>query len=131
MQEIYWLKIFKWLEKKVIDLIINNSKIEIFPPNTKILKQWDESNWKWYIIKNWQVKIIINWKEVTTLWSWDIFWEIALLNEEQRTASVESVNSVEAIIISQENIFELINNWNESINKDIMDRIEQNLYDNN
>lgn len=130
MQDIYWLRIFNWLDKNVIDLIINNSSIEEFSSWSIIIMQWDTSNWKWYIIKSWLVSVEIWWKEVAQLWEWEIFWEIALLNEEERTATIKSITDVETIILSQENIFEMINNWNDTINRDIMNRLEQNLINN-
>lgn len=130
MQEIYQLRVFNWLDKNIIDSIINNSTIEKFHSWDVIIMEWDSSNWKWYIIKSWLVSVEIWGKEVAQLWKWEIFWEIALLNEEKRTATVKSITDVETIIISQENIFEMINNWNDTINKDIMHRLEQNLINN-
>lgn len=130
MQEIYWLKIFNWLQKDIIDEIIKNSKIKTFQPWEIILLEWEDSNWKWYIIKSWEVVVEIWWKKVAKLWSWEIFWEIALLNEEQRTATVKTITNVETIILSQETLLEMIDNWNESINKDIMNRLEENLTNN-
>lgn len=130
MQEVYELKIFNWLEKNIIDEIIKNSKIETFSPWEIIVLQWENSNWKWYIIKSWEVEVEIWWKKVAKLWSWEIFWEIALLNEEQRTATIKAIWDVETIILSQDSLFEMINNWNESINKDIMTRLEENLINN-
>lgn len=131
MQEVYNLKIFKDLEKKHIDYILNNSKTQKYNAWDIIIKQWEKSNWNWYIIKSWEVLVEINLKEITKLSAWDIFWEIALLNEEDRVATVKSLTDLELIIISQESIFEMINNWNESINKDIMQRLEDNLKINN
>lgn len=130
MQEILNLKIFNWLNKETIDFILKNSNIETFSSWEIILMQWEESNWKWYIIKSWEVSVELWWKEVARLKSWEIFWEIALLNEEERTASVKAISDVETIVLSQDTLIEMINNWNETINKDIMNRLEQNLKNN-
>lgn len=130
MQNIYSLKIFNWLNKGTIDFILKNSKIEKFSSWEIILLQWENSNWKWYIIKSWEVEVEIWWKNITILWVWEIFWEIALLNEEERTATVKANTNVELIVLTQENLFEIINSWNETINKDIMKRIEENLNNN-
>jgi CRP-like cAMP-binding protein len=73
------------------------------------------------------VDIIIDENYRTSLNEWDIFGEIALLNEEQRTATVQAKTNLEVIILTQEHLFELINNGNYSINADIMNRIEENL----
>lgn len=130
MQDIYSLKIFTWLEKHIIDIIIKNSPSEIFYPGEIIIIEWTPSNGKGYIIQSWSVKVEIGWKNITTLWVWEIFWEIALLNEDLRTATISAISQTEVIILNQENIIEMINNGNESINKDIMDRLEYNLIHN-
>ncbi len=127
---IYDLKIFADLEKEVIDDIIKHAKVEYYQAGEIIILQNDESNGKWYIIKSWEVKVEINSMQVALLWIWDIFWEIALLNDEARTATVTAITDVETIIISIDDIMELISNWNSSINNDIMARIEANLINN-
>lgn len=131
MQELYWLKIFNWIDKVIIDDIIKNSKYENYKIWDFIIKQSEQSNGKWYIISSWEVSIVINLKEITRLWEWEIFWEIWLLNEEERTASVIAMSDVKVLVLNQESIFELINNGNYTINKNIMKRIKENLQNNN
>lgn len=130
MQDIYALKIFTWLEKNIIDIIMKNSPSEIFHPGEIIIIEWTPSNGKGYIIQSWEVKVEIGWKHITTLWAGEIFWEIALLNEDLRTATITAISQTEVIVLNQENLIEMINNGNESINKDIMDRLEYNLIHN-
>jgi len=130
MQEIYSLKIFTWLNKEIIDTILKNSKIEVFSPGELIIIEWEPSNGKWYIIQSWSVDVEIWGKEVATLWAGEIFWEIALLSEEERTATIKAKTRTELIILNQESLIEIINSGNESINKDIMERLEQNLLNN-
>lgn len=130
MQELWNLKIFEWLEKETIQFIVNNCKKESFMEWEIILLQGDESNGKWYIIESGEVWVKIWWNEVATLGSGEIFGEIALLNEDKRTATIIAKTKVECIILSQDDLFEMINNGNESINRDIMERIEKNLWNN-
>lgn len=127
---IYDLKIFTWVDKQIVDEIITSSPKEKYSIWDIIISQWEDSNWKWYIISSWEVEVLISWEKVAKLWVWEIFWEIALLNEEERTATIKSTSDLEVIIITQESLIELVNSWNTSINKDIMDRIEQNLKNN-
>ena len=127
MNKIYELKIFQWVEKDVIDAILKNSERENYCSWDTILSQWEDSNGKWYIVTQGSVDIIIDENYRTSLNEWDIFGEIALLNEEQRTATVQAKTDIEVIILTQEHLFELINNGNYSINADIMNRIEENL----
>lgn len=124
---IYSLEIFKWIDKEIVDNIINNCPIKKFQQWEMILIEWEDSNWEWYIIKNWRVNIGINWTKIAELSTWNIFWEIALLNEEKRTATVTALSDIETIVLSLDNLIEMINNDENKINKTIMTRIEENL----
>ena len=87
----------------------------------------DASNWEWYIIKSGNVEIIIWWTRVAELGVWDIFWEIALLNEEDRTATVRAIKNLKVFVLNIDHLMEMINNWSNLINKTILSRIEENL----
>ncbi len=125
-KDIYSLEIFKWIEKEIVDNIVNNCPTKEYKNWDTILIEWNDSNWEWYIIKSWEVSININGQKITELQVGDIFWEIALLNEEERTATVNAISEVKVIVLSIDNLIEMINNWN-YINKTIMNRIEENL----
>ena len=126
-KNIYELKIFESIEKDIIDDIIDNCEIRKYSKSEIILMQNEESNWEWYIIKSGEVSVNIEWEDIAKLSSWDIFWEIALLNEEERTATIRALTDIEVIVISIENILNIINNDSNKINKTIMKRIEENL----
>lgn len=126
-EKIYSLEIFKWIEQEVVQNIINNCETRKILAWEKIISEGDESNGEWYILKEWNVSISISWQKIAELSMWDIFWEIALLNEETRTASVKAITDIEVIVLSLENLIEMINSDDNSINKTIMSRIEENL----
>lgn len=126
MLSLYDLKLFSWIEKEIIDNIVSVSNNEFFRENEVIFREWDISNWKWYIIISWEIYVLINNEIIAILKEWDIFWEIALLNEEQRTATIIAKTDLETIVLDQENLFKIIEN-NHLVNKDIMKRIEENL----
>lgn len=130
MQDIYELKIFTWIDKHVVNVIISNAKIETFNAGDIILQQWDESNGKGYIIKSGNVVVEIWGNKIAELWIWEIFWEIGLLSEDERMATIRALWYVETLILDQDDLMEMINNWNESINKDLIERIERNLTNN-
>lgn len=90
------------------------------------MTEGEPSNGKGYIIESGEVAISIKNQEVTTLTQGQIFGEIALLNEETRTATVIAKSETILIILSQENLMHLINS-NEDINKEILRRIEENI----
>ena len=126
-ESIYNLEIFKWIDHDVIDSIILESEDREYKQWDMIINEWDDSNWEWYIIKSWNVSISIWWSKIAELGTWAIFWEIALLNEEQRTASVKAISDLEVIVLSFESLIEMINSDANKINKTIMRRIEENI----
>jgi CRP-like cAMP-binding protein len=126
-ESIYNLEIFKWIDHDVIENIIIHCNDRKYSAGEMILIEWETSNWEWYILKSWKVVVSINNNKVTELNAWDIFWEIALLNEELRSATVKALTNIEVIVLSFDNLIEMINNDANKINKTIMHRIEENL----
>lgn len=124
---IYSLKIFNGLTKDIVDKIVENCETRKYPQWEIIIFEWEKANWEWYIIKSWRVTISIWWKKIVDLNSGDIFWEIALLNEENRTASVTADSDIEVIVLKLENMIKLIDNDQNWINKTILKRIEENI----
>ncbi len=121
------LEIFKWIEKEIIEEIILSTPEKKFKNWEIILVENSASNWEWYIIKSWRVKISIKWQKIAELSAWNIVWEIALLNEENRTATVETLEDTTMLILTLDTIINMINNDDNSINKEIIRRIEENL----
>ena len=126
-ENIYNLEIFKWIDHDVIEDIILNCNDRWYCTWEMIISEWEKSNWEWYILKSGKVSVSINWLKVAELNAWEIFWEIALLNEEERTATVTALENIEVIILSYDNLIDMINNDANKINKTIMNRIEENL----
>ena len=124
---IYGLKIFNWFNKEIVDQIVNSCEIREYQRWEIIVVEWQESNWEWYIIKTWKVAISIKWQRIAELNEWDIFWEIALLNEEVRTATVKAEAKLEVIVLSMDWLIEIINNDENALNKTILRRIEENI----
>lgn len=129
MRDIYDLQIFSGIEKNEIDDLIKNLRKEIFKKGEIIIRQWEKSNWKWYIILSWEVSVEISWEKIASLVAWNIFWEIALLNEEERTATIIAETDLELLVLSQETIIEIMNQDN-YLNKEIMRRVHENLENN-
>ena len=126
-ERIYSLKIFEWIDKEIIDNIIKNCEVRKYLQWEIIIMEHEESNWEWYILKSGNVEIIIWGQKVAELGFWDIFWEIALLNEENRTATVRALKDCEVLVLNFDHLMDLINNGSNLINKTILSRIEENL----
>jgi len=121
------LEIFRWIDKSVIEEIIFSIPERNYKTWEIILLENTPSNSEWYIIKSGRVKISIKWQKIAELSAWNIVWEIALLNEETRTATVEALEDTTVLVLTLDVLINMINNdWN-NINKEIIRRIEENL----
>ncbi len=121
------LKIFSGIEESVVEEILLSVPERKYKAWDIIIKKWEESNWEWYIIKDWKVEVIVSDDKKVILETWDIVWEIALLNEEERTATVIAVEDTTVFVLSLDELINMINNDDNSINKEIIRRIEENL----
>ena len=126
-EKIQKLGIFNWIDNSVVEEILTNAARETFKLWETIIQQWDYPNSTGYIIETGSVDVSIDDTVKANLSEWDIFGEIALLNEEPRSATVIATSDTTVVIISQDMLFEMINNDDNSINKEIMRRMEENL----
>lgn len=126
-ENIYNLEIFKWVSHDIVEKIISDCEERNFKEGEKIIQEWEKSNWEWYILKSGRVSIKIWWKKIAELSSWDIFWEIALLNEEERTATIVALTDIEVIILKYDDLIEMIEYDANYINKKIINRVEENF----
>lgn len=126
------IKLFEWIDLncvKYLNMLIDQSRREEFKVWDIILKQWDESNGSAYIIQSWEVSIDIDWKLVSTLTEWDIFWEIALITDEPRVATVIANTDLVLLKINRDLLHTIIKefkNWKD-IQKIIIERIKDNM----
>ncbi len=91
------------------------------------MEQGDHPNKKAYIIEDGSVDVWVDGSQTTTLSHGEMFGEFALLNEEPRTATIVAQTPLTTIILSQDSLFEMIQNDDNSINKEIIRRMEENL----
>lgn len=122
--------IFEWLTKEEISYFILMSKTEFYKPWQKILKEWDESNNRAYIVEKWSVDIIRGWQKISTLREWEIFWELALITNESRTADVVVNENTEVLVLLKDDFLMLYQkSGNYQAMKDrILERIKNNFY---
>jgi len=126
-EKIQKLSIFNGIDDSVVEEILANAARESFSAGETIIEQWDHPNSTGYIIESGSVNVSIDGENKAELTSGDIFGEIALLNEEPRSATVIAESDASVIVLSQDMLFEMINNDDNSINKEIMRRMEENL----
>lgn len=121
------LQIFDGIEESTMRDILDSAERTGFRAGTVIMEQGDAPNGLGYIIEKWTVDVWIDMTQTTTLTDGEMFGEIALLNEEPRTATIVAKTDTIAIVLSQEILFQMIENDDNSINKEIMRRMEENL----
>lgn len=120
--------IFEWISMDQITMIIDNSRRETIKQWEIIINQWDDSDDNAYLIQDWTVGIEIDWKEVKEVEEWNVFWEIALITNEARTATVKAKSDLVLLKINKDLLFTIIRkfeNWAE-IQKTLMKRIMEN-----
>jgi len=125
LKDIY---LFQDIDINLANKIIDNSRTIEIAAWEDVLKQWEDSNNNAYIIKNWIAKVIILDRVIKTLKVWDIFWEIALITNEPRTATVKALTKLSLLQINKELLHDIIKqfpNWKE-VQKIIMERILEN-----
>ena len=123
------LKFFEGINLSAINMIIDWARRLEFNKWDIIINQWDKSDWNAYIIQDWEVWVIMDTKEISTIWEWEIFWEIALITDEPRTATIVAKTRLVTFRINKELLDMIIKNFEnwKDIKKVIMERIIQNL----
>jgi len=123
------IKLFEWIDLEYINMIVDNSRrIEL---NTweRIINQWDISDWSAYIIQEWSVRVEIDNNEISKINEGEIFWEIALITDEPRVATIITETNVVLLKIDKELLHTIIKkfkNWKD-IQEVLMKRILENI----
>jgi len=121
------LYIFEWFEDDFLQKVISESKKEKFKSGEIVFKEWDVAKGA-YILTKWIVSVIIGWKTINTIFEWDIFWEIRLVTDEPRTASIKAETDIETLFIGRETLHKILKkipDWDYT-KTTILNRIIQN-----
>lgn len=123
------IKLFEWVDLGYVKMIIDNSRRIKVKKDEVILYEWGESNWKAYIIQDWVVRVEIWWKEVSKLTNWEIFWEMALITDDKRIATIIAETDLILLQIDKELLHTIIKKFKngKDIQKVFMDRILENV----
>lgn len=124
------LYIFEWLTKEEVSYFTLMSEMELYKKWDKIISEWDVSNDRAYIIEEWWVDIFKKWEKIANLGKWELFWEIALIVNEPRTASVIANDKTEVLVLRKDDFLMLYQkSWQYQMIKDkILERIKNNFY---
>jgi len=123
------VKFFEWIDIESINNIIDNSRRIEYKAGDVVLFQWATSNGSAYIIQDGSVKVEIDDNEVAKIWEWEIFWEIALITDEPRVASVIADTDLVLLKITKELLHTIIKDFKNGpeIQEILMKRILENI----
>ena len=126
LNELKSLYIFEGLDEETVVSILKNSKIRSYKEWDRIIKEWDIWGQEAYIIVSWVVDVYIEDKFVKKLNKWNIFWEYALIRDENRTATVIADTDVTCIILHIDSLIQIACD-DIKLNKIMISRINENI----
>jgi len=121
------LYIFEWFEDSFLQEILNNSRVKNFKANSFVFKEGDKTENSFILISG-VVSVIKSRQTVNTIFEWDIFWEIGLVLNEPRTASIKAETDIEVLEITKSSVNKILKEHSngEFIKVTILNRIIQN-----
>lgn len=122
--------IFDGLSKEEISYFILMSETQFFKKWDSIIKEWEVSNNKAYIIEKGSVEVSKEWERIAQLKAWDLFGEIALIMNEPRTATVKALEDLEVLTLLKDDFIMLYQKSGQyqEIKDKILERIKNNFY---
>lgn len=107
-QNIESLYIFDGFSKEVIAFFLLMSQTQYRKKWEIIIKEGEKSNWCAYYINSWMAKILKWGKEIATLHSGGFFWELALITDDSRNATVQVVEDTELQVFLKDDFLTLL-----------------------
>jgi CRP-like cAMP-binding protein len=127
-QNIDSLYIFDGFSKEVVSFFLLMSQTQHRKMFEIVLQEWSDSNGCAYYINSWSVRILQKKKEIAVLHAGGFFWELALITDEPRNATVEVLEDTELQVFLKDDFLTLLqqsSHWNE-MKEEIRRRIREN-----
>jgi len=114
---------FEPLDQELHEALIKNIEMQYYPANHILFKEGDPGD-KMYIIKNGKIGIYANHKKnpLATLKSNDFFGEMALVSNQPRNATAQTITETEIFVLHKDIFQELIRT-----NPDIASQISEEI----
>lgn len=122
------LYIFEWFSKEVVAYFLLMSQSQYRKNGEIILNQGDVSNGCAYYINSGSARVLIDGREIARLGQGSFFGEMALITDENRTATVELTEDSELQVFLKDDFLTLItqsSHWDE-LKSEIRRRIMEN-----
>lgn len=127
------LYIFEWLTQKEIAYFIMMSETLRFGKGAIIMSEWDKSDDRAYLIESGSVDVYRHNMKIDSLHTGNIFWEMALIADESRSATIVANSATEVLIFGKDEFLMLCKkSWLfDDIKWKILGRVKDNFYENN
>lgn len=94
------MRLFSGLNQRQLRQLARLVKEREFRPGVMIVEEGTMSGVGFFIIADGEASVSVEGTEVARLWTGDHFGELALINEDARTASVTAVTRVRCLVIA-------------------------------
>lgn len=123
------LYIFEWFSQSEIAYFLLMSQTQNHKCGDVILRQWDVSNGCAYYLVSGHVKVVQWENEVALLGPGAFFWEIALITDELRTATVEAIDDIELQVFLKADFLVLLQRsaHHEKLKAEILKRMKERV----
>lgn len=125
------LYIFDGFSKEEIAYFLLMSQTQYHKWGKKIITVGDQSNGCAYYINSGHVRVIQGGSEVAILGPGSFFWEVALITDEPRNATVETIDDIELQVFMKDDFLMLLSRsghskeMKEEIRRRILERIKK------
>lgn len=129
MSDVSKLYIFDGFSEAEVSFFLLMSQTQYRKNGERIINIGDVSNGCAYYISKWSVRVIQGGVEVATLGEGSFFWEIALITDEPRTATIEAIEDTELQVFLKDDFLTLFKHGahSEDMKKEVMRRIKERV----
>jgi CRP-like cAMP-binding protein len=107
-QNIESLYIFDGFSKEVIAFFLLMSQTQYRKKWEIVIEEYDSSNGCAYYINSWSVRVLHRKKEIAVLTQGWFFWELALITDEDRNATIEVMEDTELQVFLKDDFLTLL-----------------------
>jgi len=127
-QDIENLYIFDGFSREVVSFFLLMSQTQNKKAKEIIIDEWDSSNWCAYYINSGKVRVRHGKNEIAILWEGAFFWEMALITDAPRNATVEAMEDTVLQVFLKDDFMTLIqqSTHGQEMKREIRRRIIEN-----
>lgn len=129
MNDIKNLYIFEGFSEAETAYFLLMSQTQFRKSGEKIIAERDESNGCAYFLSRWAVRVSRDGQELANLGPGSFFGEIALITDEPRTATVETIEDTELQVFMKDDFLTLLRRsvHSEEMRNEVMRRIKERV----